>query len=102
MVSPSLASGPVPAISSLVSSFVGAGPDGGVTVGSFDRGPLVGVLPDAGGVVGLVAVLLSPALISELSAVFSLPTVIVLEPPEPQPAITNAARSAAGPRGGGG
>ena len=92
-VSPALASAPVPTTSSFVSSFAGAGPEGGVTFGSFDSGPLVGVLA---GVVGggVEAVAFSPEWISELSALFSLPTVIVLEPPEPQPAIRAAAQRA--------
>ena len=75
-VSPALASAPVPTISSLVSSFVGGGPVGGVTFGSFDSGPLVGVLAAA---VVLRFAWFRRTLISELSALFSLPTVIVLD-----------------------
>ena len=50
-----------------------------------------------GGLAGAVEVACSTPLdlISELSALFSLPTVMVLEPPEPQPAIRMAAPSAA-------
>src|SRR5579859_3922049 len=64
---------------SLVSSFVGADPDGGVTAGSVDSGPLVGV-------VAAFASAGRPAVTSAWSALFSLPTVIVLEPLEPHPA----------------
>ena len=94
--SPAFASGPVPTISSLVTSFVGAGPEGGVTVGSFDSGPLAGVFTDA--VVGEVEVVgvVEVDVASVLSAVFSLPTPIVPEEPlEPQPAIRTAAPSVA-------
>ena len=95
-VSPAFASAPVPAISSLVSSLLGAGPEGGVTFGSLDSGPLVGVLAVAVLEVLVLLVLLVGALdlIRALSELFSLPTVMVLEPPEPQPAITTAAPSA--------
>jgi hypothetical protein len=95
----------VPRISSFVSSFVGAGPEGGVTFGSLDSGPLVGVVAASAHGVGLpdghfvlVGLDFSPALINALSALFSLPTVIVLEPPEPQPAIRTVAPSAAAAR----
>src|SRR5437588_848515 len=84
---PSFASGPVPTITSLTTSLVGGGPLCLATAGSLESGPLVGVF-------AVVEVVL--ALTSVLSAVFSLPTVIVLEEPlEPQPAITAAAASAA-------
>ena len=84
---PVLASAPVPVIRSLVSSLVGGGPFGGVTVGSFDSGPLVGVFA----VVVVAVLVVSPALMSASLALFSLPIVIVLEPLEPQPAIRTAA-----------
>jgi hypothetical protein len=81
----------------LVTSFVGEGPEGGVTVGSFESGPLAGVFTDAVvaevEVVGVVEVEVA----SVLSALFSLPTPIVPdeEPEEPQPAIRTAAPSVA-------
>ena len=68
---------------------VGAAPDGGVTVGFLESGPLVGVFAvvEAG----------LPDFTSALSALFSLPTVIVLlEPLEPQPLMrAGAAASSA-------
>ena len=75
---------------------LGAGVVGGVTVGSFDSGPLAGVFTDAvAGDVEVVGVL-EVAVASAESEVFSLPTPIVLdEPLEPQPAIRTAAPSAA-------
>ena len=45
--SPAFASGPVPTIRSFVTSFVGGGPEGGLTVGSIESGPLAGVLTEA-------------------------------------------------------
>src|SRR2546423_1437669 len=81
---------------SLTTSLVGGGPEGGVTLGSLESGPLVGVLAAVvgveaveGGFAGVVAVMRA------LSSLFWLPTVIVFEPPDPQPAITAAAPSAA-------
>jgi len=80
-------------IRSLVTSLVGAAPPGGVTFGSVASGPLVGVLA----VVDVSPAL--PACASALSALFSFPIVIVLlEPLEPQPAISTAAASIARPR----
>src|ERR1700733_6116597 len=67
---------------SLVTSFVGAGPLGGVIVGSVASGPLVGVVPVVGSLVFST---------TAFAAVDSLPTPIVLEPLEPQPAISAAA-----------
>jgi len=51
---PAFASGPVPVMISLVTSLVGAEPGGGVTVGSFESGPLAGVFTVAAA--GVVAV----------------------------------------------
>src|SRR5277367_5981138 len=85
---------------SFTTSLLGAEPDGGVTVGSFDSGPLVGVFTVAVGVAVLDVeeVPVPVAVASASSAVFSLPTVIVLpEPLEPQPAIRPAAASVARP-----
>jgi hypothetical protein len=80
----------------LVTSFVGAGPLGGVTVGSVDSGPLVGVLTVAVAADVEVGVL-EVAVASVESEVFSLPTPIVPleELLEPQPAISTAAPSVA-------
>src|SRR5215472_5856018 len=65
----------------LITSLVGGAPAGGVTFGSFESGPLVGVVT-----VGVVAVG-APALASAWSPLFSLPMVIVLlEPLEPHAA----------------
>src|SRR5436190_24368873 len=81
---------------SLTTSLVGGGPVGGVTFGSLESGPLAGVFAAVVGVEALVDVLAGVvALTSLLSSLFWLPTVIVLEPPEPQPAIAAAAPSAA-------
>src|SRR5580704_5517137 len=84
---------------SLISSLLGAGPEGTVTFGSDERGPLVGVLAAGVDSAGLdFAADGSVALIKELSALFSAPSVIVLEPLlEPHPAIRAAAPSAARP-----
>src|SRR5436305_8940814 len=69
---------------SLLTSLLGAAPDGGVTAGALESGPLVGVF-------AVVEVALVD-LRSALSALFSLPTAIVLlEPLEPQPATRAAA-----------
>ena len=86
---PALASAPVPTIRSLMTSFFGGGPLGGVTTGFFDSGPLVGVF----GSFELVSLgsFFVVDFSSALSALFSLPTVIVEEPPEPQPASSAAA-----------
>src|SRR5436190_5445896 len=86
---------------SLTTSFVGGGPAGGVTCGSLESGPLVGVFAAVVGVEAVLDVLAGVvAVISLLSSLFSLPTVIVLEPPDPQPAIAAApsAASAGSPR----
>ena len=96
--SPAFASAPVPTISSLVTSFVGAGPLGGVTCGSLDSGPLVGVFADA--VVLVLVELVGGALLlaSALSALFSLPTVIVLGAAGAAAGDQDGAPSAARPR----
>jgi hypothetical protein len=60
-----------------------------VTFGSVDSGPLVGV-------VAVAVALPDPA--SAPSALFSLPTVIVLEPLEPHPAAIAAASAQAATR----
>ena len=62
-------------------------PAGGVTFGSVASGPLVGV----------VTAVDALECTSALSALFWLPTVIVLDPPEPQPAISPASASADSP-----
>src|ERR1700730_9592267 len=84
---------------SLITREVGAAPEGTVTVGSLESGPLVGVFTPT--VVGFVGVELDAdalLLANVSSALFSLPTVIVLlEPLEPQPAIRAAVASAARP-----
>src|SRR5207302_9296438 len=81
---------------SLTPSFAGAVPDGGTTFGSLESGPLVGVFAAAVGVVGVVDDFVElVAFVSAWSALFSLPTVIVLEPPEPHPAPSNAVAAAA-------
>jgi hypothetical protein len=94
---PGLASGPVPLMSSLVTSVVGAAPLGGVTVGLLARGPLVGVLADA--VVGVVVEVVggfSPFTCGTELVSDSLPTVIVLELlDDPHPARRASAASAA-------
>src|SRR5471030_189240 len=86
-------------MSSLTISLVGAAPEGGVTVGSFESGPLAGVFTVAvGGVadVGVEAEALAVA--SASSALFSLPTpMVLLELLEPQPATRTAAESVARP-----
>jgi hypothetical protein len=80
---------------SLVTSLVGAEPGGGVTVGSFESGPLAGVLTVAAGGVVAVAGVLDVAVARAESELFSLPGEIVpVEPLEPQPAIRSAAPSA--------
>ena len=83
-------------MSSLVTSFVGGGPDGGVTVGSLESGPLVGVVAvvpvGRPGRAGL-------DLASASAALFSTPTPMLLEELlEPQPAMRTAAASVARPR----
>src|SRR5216110_50217 len=72
---------------SLVTSFSGGLPEGGVTFGSVASGPLVGVF----------AVGFAPAVARALSLGFSLPIVIVLLLLllEPQPAISPVALSVA-------
>src|SRR6202043_2988855 len=92
------ASVPVPVMISLVTSLVGGGPLGGVTCGSLDSGPLVGVFA-AAVVLVLVELVVALLLAGASSALFSAPTLIVLELPEPpQPAIRAVAPSAARPR----
>ena len=92
---PALASAPVPTMRSLLTSLVGGGPEGGVTVGGLESGPLVGV-------VGVVAGAVDPPLeLASFSAdLFSSPTPIVLplELLEPQPAMRMTIASAARPR----
>src|SRR6185312_919479 len=69
---------------------------GGVTLGSLESGPLVGVFAAVVGVEAVEDVFAGVvAVMRALSSLLSLPTVIVLEPPDPQPAITAAAPSAA-------
>src|SRR5437588_720018 len=81
---------------SLTTSLVGGGPEGGATLGSLESGPLVGVLAAVVGVEAVEDVFAGVvAVMRALSSLFWLPTVIVLEPPDPQPAITAAAPSAA-------
>src|SRR5207244_4634696 len=85
-----------PLTMSLTPSFAGAVPDGGTTFGSLESGPLVGVFAATVGVVGVVDDFVElVALASAWSALFSLPTVIVLEPPEPHPALSSAVAAAA-------
>ncbi len=68
-----------------MTSFVGGAPLGGVTVGSVESGPLVGVVP----VVAVEEVL--DLAISVAALGFSWPTPIeLLEPLEPQPATSTA------------
>ena len=87
-MSPAFASLPLPTIRSLLTSFVGAGPLGGVTFGSVASGPLVGV----------VAAAVSVLFASASSDLFSTPTPIPLsELLPPQPAIRPAAASTARP-----
>ncbi len=94
--SPAFASGPVPLINSLVTSVVGAAPEGTVTVGLLASGPLVGVLAAAVGVEAVVEVgVVSPATCGTELVSDSLPTEIVEPPEEPQPAIRAARPSVA-------
>src|SRR5580704_983699 len=81
---------------SLVTSVVGAAPLGGVTLGSLDSAPVVGVLTVVVGVVGVLAVVgvVSPLTCGTELVSDSLPTVIPLPPLEPQPAISAAVQSA--------
>src|SRR6185312_4284829 len=76
-------------MSSLMTSVLGAAPGGIVTAGLLASGPLVGVLALAvGGVVGVVLVgVFSPATCGTELTSDSLPTAMVLEFEEPQPAI---------------
>src|SRR5277367_1566393 len=87
---PALASAPVPTIRSLLTSLVGGGPEGGVTVGGLESGPVLGV-------VGAAA---APLVASFSAALFSSPTpmLLPLELLEPQPAMRIATASAARPR----
>src|SRR6267378_1440217 len=81
---------------SFVTSAVGAAPVGTVTVGCLASGPLAGVFTVAVVLVGVDVVAAAVLLPSVSSALFSLPTVMVLlEPLEPQPAISAAVASAA-------
>jgi hypothetical protein len=77
----------------LDTSFVGSAPDGGVTVGSFERAPLVGVVAgavEAGVDVEVPEVVDSPATCGTELTSDSFPTVMVLVSPEPQPMTTVA------------
>ena len=84
----------MPVIRSLTTSFVGAAPEGAVTFGSSESGPVVGVFAGGVGVVELVD-FDALACASALSALFSFPTVIVLEPLEPHADRSAAAASPA-------
>src|SRR5271165_4753271 len=97
MFSPAFASAPVPATRFLITRCVGAGPDGGTTVGGLEIGPVVGVFAAAVVVSPVFSLVAFPlALTSARSPWFSFPTVIVLlEPLEPQPAISTAMPSVA-------
>src|SRR2546423_1328570 len=82
---------PVPLTMSLTTSLVGGGPEGGVTLGSLESVPLVGVLAAVVGVEAVEDVFAGVVVVMRaLSSLLSLPTVIVLEPPDPQPPITAA------------
>ena len=62
-----------------------------MTVGSFESGPLAGVLTDAVAAAVEVVGVVEVEVASVLLALFSSPTPIVLEEPlEPQPAIRTA------------
>src|SRR5437660_9033266 len=81
---------------SLITRLLGAAPAGIETLGSLASGPLVGVFT---AVVAVGVVADAVLLASDSSALFSLPTVIVLlEPLEPHPAMSAAAASVARPR----
>jgi hypothetical protein len=94
---PVFACGPVPLMISLITSFLGTGPVGTVTVGSVESGPLVGVVSaDTAGVVA-VGVEAEPVDFVTVSAAFVVPPeeVVPLELLEPQPTTRTPAASAA-------
>ena len=89
-VSPAFASAPVPVMISLITSLLGGGPEGGVTVGSFDSGPLVGVGRGRGFAEPLrfASASCGPVLLARRRSE-------LLEPLEPQPAMSATAASVA-------